>query len=101
MNLLAAEPVAAPKPLRRKLCVVEIADLKRVLLERLKKALSYNPVTGEFRWLISPARNVRAGSVAGFIAFWPLVATVALWGMATSSKLWAMASSIWQERERL
>jgi Recombination endonuclease VII len=33
--------------------------------ERLREALDYDPKTGVFVWKISPAKNVKAGSVAG------------------------------------
>lgn len=33
--------------------------------ERLRKLLSYDPLTGVFIWLISPAPNTPAGSIAG------------------------------------
>jgi hypothetical protein len=35
--------------------------------ERLRELLSYDPMTGEFRWLVASARNIRAGAVAGTI----------------------------------
>lgn len=35
--------------------------------QALRKAVSYEPSTGVFTWVISPARNVRAGQVAGHI----------------------------------
>lgn len=33
--------------------------------QKLKEVLSYDMLTGEFRWLISPSNNVPIGSVAG------------------------------------
>jgi hypothetical protein len=33
--------------------------------ERLLDALDYNPATGAFVWRISPAKNVKAGTIAG------------------------------------
>lgn len=33
--------------------------------EQVLEALEYNPATGVFRWKISPAKNVRSGTVAG------------------------------------
>lgn len=33
--------------------------------EQLFEVLDYNPVTGDFRWKISPAKNVKAGMLAG------------------------------------
>jgi len=36
-----------------------------VSIEDLKNALSYDPETGVFVWKISPAKNVKAGTVAG------------------------------------
>lgn len=33
--------------------------------EQVLAALEYNPATGVFKWKISPAKNVKAGSVAG------------------------------------
>lgn len=36
-----------------------------ITYEQLVEALSYDPETGVFTWLISPAKIVRAGSVAG------------------------------------
>lgn len=33
----------------------------------LQRFLDYNPGTGEFKWLISPRRNVVAGCVAGYV----------------------------------
>lgn len=36
--------------------------------DQVRSALDYNPATGEFVWKISPAKNVKAGSVAGGIS---------------------------------
>lgn len=36
-----------------------------ISIERLKECLSYSRDTGEFLWIISPSKNVKAGSVAG------------------------------------
>lgn len=33
--------------------------------QELRKILGYNPETGEFVWLISPRKNVKAGAMAG------------------------------------
>lgn len=33
--------------------------------EQILAALEYNPATGVFRWKISPAKNVKAGTIAG------------------------------------
>lgn len=33
--------------------------------ELARKVFAYDTATGELRWLVSPARNVKAGSVAG------------------------------------
>jgi hypothetical protein len=38
-----------------------------IALERLKTLLHYDETTGGFVWLVSPANNVPAGSVAGSI----------------------------------
>ena len=40
--------------------------MSRVSAEVVRSKLSYNPKTGEFVWQQSPARAVKAGSVAGF-----------------------------------
>ncbi len=32
---------------------------------RLREVLSYDPLTGEFRWLVAPSNRVRIGQVAG------------------------------------
>jgi hypothetical protein len=42
------------KPRRRKLTV-----------ERLREALSYNPTSGEFRWLVGLSYRGQAGEIAG------------------------------------
>jgi hypothetical protein len=42
------------KPRRRKLTI-----------ERLREALSYNPTSGEFRWLVRISFRVQAGDIAG------------------------------------
>lgn len=33
--------------------------------EQILEALDYNPATGVFKWKISPAKNVKAGTIAG------------------------------------
>ena len=33
--------------------------------KQLRKMLSYNPATGQFRWLVSPRHSVNAGAIAG------------------------------------
>ena len=33
--------------------------------QQVLDVLEYNPATGEFKWKISPAKNVKAGSIAG------------------------------------
>jgi hypothetical protein len=33
--------------------------------ERLKELLSYDPLTGEWRWIIARGRKIKAGAVAG------------------------------------
>ena len=33
--------------------------------QQILDALDYNPATGVFKWKISPAKNVKAGTVAG------------------------------------
>ena len=38
-----------------------------ITLARLKEILSYNPETGEWRWLIRPANNLKVGQVAGTV----------------------------------
>jgi hypothetical protein len=35
---------------------------------QLKKFLSYDPETGEFRWLIKKSKNIVVGNVAGCVA---------------------------------
>lgn len=37
-------------------------------VEELRRRLEYSPETGEFRWLISPARGTKRGSIAGTIS---------------------------------
>lgn len=34
-------------------------------IERLREVLSYDPTTGEFRWLVSTARRIKVGDRAG------------------------------------
>jgi hypothetical protein len=41
------------------------AKIPQFTHEQLLRALSYNPATGVFTWKISPAKNVRAGAIAG------------------------------------
>jgi hypothetical protein len=38
-----------------------------ISIEELREKLSYDPDTGVLRWLIAPARNVRAGAEAGCV----------------------------------
>jgi hypothetical protein len=38
-------------------------------LERLREALSYDPLTGKFTWLIAPNRRLKAGTEAGIVKF--------------------------------
>ena len=40
---------------------------KDVSLAALKEMLTYNPETGDIRWLKSPARNIYPGEVAGCV----------------------------------
>lgn len=38
---------------------------ERVTAQRLREALSYEPSTGEFKWLIRPSINSMPGETAG------------------------------------
>lgn len=40
--------------------------MRSLSAERLREVLSYDPLTGEFRWLVSTARRIRVGDIAGF-----------------------------------
>ena len=37
----------------------------KITQEELKAIIQYDPNTGDFTWLVSPARNVKAGALAG------------------------------------
>lgn len=41
------------------------AKLRHFTHEQIRSVLDYNPATGEFRWKVRPARNVKVGDVAG------------------------------------
>lgn len=68
--------------------------------EKLREVLDYNPATGVFVWKISPARNVRAGSVAGGSAGKAGYRYVKVFGIeVTTSRLaWFYMTGEWPER---
>jgi len=43
------------------------AKIPHLTHDQVRSALDYNPITGAFMWKISPAKNVKVGSIAGGI----------------------------------
>ena len=41
------------------------AKVPNLTHDQVRDALDYNPATGVFVWKISPAKNLKAGTVAG------------------------------------
>src|ERR1700761_1525630 len=45
--------------------IMSVSKINPLTFDEVSKALAYNPATGEFRWRVNAARNVKAGDLAG------------------------------------
>lgn len=76
------------------------ARVPRLSHERVLEALDYNPATGAFKWKINPAKNVKAGTIAGGNSYSPGYRYIRLDGEEiTEARLaWFYMTGNWPER---